>query len=165
MQIFVKVPGFNILKISKRMIHSCYSSYQTWQHSSMQWVVLMSRPVDKATDPLPYQYLFKHTLRSCLLTAVFCFRLQLLTNSAKVGLYTDRSTSSTVVCTVQDYLRTPTILFGTGYILRRVYIIFRLSLIFCYFLLSLISFYTPVSRVSFHLFIRCLLLSFWHCNA
>jgi len=73
-------------------------------------------------------------------------------------------TSITVVCTVQEYLRTPIILFGTGYILRRVYIIFRLSLILCYFLLPLISFYTSVSRVSFHSFIRCLLLSFWRCN-
>ena len=130
----------------------------------MLWVVLMSSPADKAMNPLdssvPTQAYLAPPFIDCRLLLLFTTT----NDSAKVGLHTDRSTSITIVCTLQEYLRTPTVLFGTGYLLRRFYIIFHLSLIFCYFLFPLISFYKSVSRVSFHLFIRCLLLSFWRCT-
>jgi hypothetical protein len=130
----------------------------------MQWVVLKSRPGDGATNPLDSSLL---TQAHLALLFIDCRLLNLFAttnDSAKVGLYTNRGANISIVCSVKEYLRKPTILFGTGYIVRRVYIIFCLSVIFCYFLLPLISFYTSVSRVSFHLFIRCLLLSFCRCN-
>ena len=130
----------------------------------MQWVVLMSRTGNKATKPLdssiPTQAYLALPLIVCRLLNLFATT----NNSAKAGLYADRDASSTIVCTVKQYLRTPTILFGAGYIVRLVYIIFRISLIFPNFLLPLISFYTSVSRVSFHLFIRRLLLPLCRCN-
>ena len=126
--------------------------------------MLISRPGVKATNPLDPSL---PTEAYLVLSFIDCRLLLLFTvtnDSANVGLYNDRGASFCYSMYCTRIVTNAKILFRTGEIVRCVYIIFRLSLIFCCFLIPLISVYTSVSRVSFHLFIRCLLLSFCRCN-
>jgi hypothetical protein len=74
---------------------------------------MMSRTGNKATNPLDSSV---PTQAYLALPFIVCRLLNLFTttnDSAKVGLYADRVASVAIVCTVKEYVLTPTILFGT----------------------------------------------------